>query len=101
MTLSLGALLVVLNLLAWQLHAGSDPALGAGSAESQAAKKRVVVRRIIRRVVVTRVIPAAPSKSTALTPASPASSTPAPSSAPAPAAPPAPTPAPPVVTRTS
>jgi len=37
-TLSLGALLVVLNLLAWQLHAGGDPALGAGSAQSQDAK---------------------------------------------------------------
>jgi len=103
-SLSLGALLVVLNLLAWQLHAGSDPALGAGGAESQVAKKRVVVRRIIQRVVVTRVIPAVRSEPRAPTSTSPAPSAPTPSSAPAAAATapaPAPAPAPPVVTRTS
>jgi hypothetical protein len=100
---SLAVFLAALALLAWQMHAGQDPALGAGKAEPAPARK-VLVRRIVKRVVVTRVVPAQPrsvpgaAAAPATAPAAPAS---APASAPAPApAPPAPAPAPPV-TRTS
>jgi len=96
---SLAVFLGALALLAWQMHAGQDPALGAGKAEPAPARK-VLVRRIVKRVIVTRVIPAQPRSvpGAAVAPAT-ASSAPAPAPAAAPA-PPAPAPAPPV-TRTS
>ena len=47
----------VLVLLAWQVRSGRDPALGAGkTAQVAAAPKRVLVRKIVRRVIVTKVI---------------------------------------------
>ena len=91
-TLSLGAFLVVLALLAWRMHSGTDPALRSGTS-AQDVKHRVLVRRIVERVVVTRVIPAPAAAGRA--PSAPAA---APTTAPTPAAPapaPAPTAAPP------
>lgn len=93
---SLAAFLVVLALLAIQLRAGRDPALGDKGAKP--AARRVLVRRIVRRVVVIHVIP--PSSQAAA--ATPSGSGPAvPSSAPVVSAP-APAPLPPApVTRSS
>jgi hypothetical protein len=120
--LSLGAFLVVLAILAIRMSRGEDPGVGAGqSAPPVATVRRVLVRRIIKRVVVTDVIPppvvtvsaspgaalAAPAASPAVSAAAPAqSSAPAPvAAAPAPVAaapaPPPPAPAPAPVTRTS
>jgi hypothetical protein len=101
---SLAVFLGALALLAWQMHAGQDPALGAGKAEPAPARK-VLVRRIVKRVIVTRVIPAQPrsvpgaavAPATAPLATTPSAPAPAPAAAPAP---PAPAPAPPV-TRTS
>jgi hypothetical protein len=48
------AFLAVLALLSWQVAAGRDPAIGAGEpAAAPAPAKRVLVRRILRRVIVT------------------------------------------------
>ena len=58
--LVLGALalfLAILTFLAWQLRAGHDPALSAKAATAP-QKRRVVVRRIERKTVIERVIPA-------------------------------------------
>jgi hypothetical protein len=107
-TLSVGAFLIVLSLLAWQLHSGEDPALAASKA-GQTARKHVIVRKVVRRVVVTRVVPAPAPSSTPASSAgstsggSPAPAAPAPAqSVSAPVAPaPAPAPAPPPVTRAS
>jgi hypothetical protein len=96
---SLALFLTLFSLLAWQMHNGGDPALGAG-ATSLAARRpaHVLVHRVVRRVVVVH----APAAASAAPP-------PAPPSAAAPAAPAAPAPAPaapppppaPVVTRAS
>jgi hypothetical protein len=107
---SLGAFLIVLTLLAWQLHSGEDPALAAGK-QGAAARKQVIVRKVVRRVVVTRVAPA-PAPSVAVSgaagPAPSGSSSSSPSPAPSAPAPvqvapvqPAPAPAPAPVTRAS
>jgi hypothetical protein len=72
------AFVAVLAALSWQVAAGADPAIGEGEQAAPAAPaKRVLVRRIVRRVVVTDEAPA--------TVAAP-SATPSPSAA-APAAP--------------
>lgn len=107
-TLSLGAFLIVLALLAWQLHSGDDPALAVGKADP-GARKHVIVRKVVRRVVVTRVVPAPAASSAGSSSAgsvssgspSPAAPVPAPAqSVPAPVTP-APAPAPAPVTRAS
>jgi hypothetical protein len=98
---ALAVFLAVLALLAANVRAGRDPALGPG----QVAQTPVPARRVIvRRVIVTRVVgdpPASPARASAPAPA------PAPAPTAAPPAPvrtaaPAPAPAPaPVVTRAS
>ncbi|HTE59294.1 MAG TPA: hypothetical protein VK631_03030 [Solirubrobacteraceae bacterium] len=70
--------------LSWQLAAGGDPAIGEGrQAAAPAPAEQVVVRRIVRRVVVTDAAPAAvaaapsaPSAPSAPAPAAPAASAP-------------------------
>jgi hypothetical protein len=112
-TAALGGFLVVLALLAAQMRAGRDPAIGAQPAATAAATaepRRVLVRRIVRTTVVTHVTPAVasppPATGSSGVPATdgaaPAPAAPAPA-APAPAAAaPAPAPAPaPVTTRAS
>ena len=91
---SLGAFLIVLALLAWRMHSGADPALGSGTA-AQAVKQRVLVRRIVQRVVVTRVIPAPAAAGGGPSAPAGAPAAPAPAAPVAPAPPPA-APAPPV-----
>jgi len=120
--LSLATFLVVLAVLAIRMSRGEDPAVGAGE-PAPAQPRRVLVRRIVKRVVVTHVIPppivdrVAPSSASGATstaaagPTAPArapvASAPAPvASAPAPVAaapaPPPPAPAPTApVTRSS
>jgi hypothetical protein len=108
---TLATFIVVFAVLAIQLRNGNDPALGAGPAAAP-VPKRVLVHRIVKRVVVTTIIPprvraAAPGASSASSPAvaasapvgaapaaaGPSSTAPAPPApAPAPAAP-APAPA--------
>jgi hypothetical protein len=110
-----GAFALVLALLAVQVRAGRDSALGPGTPVATPAERprRIVVRRIVRTTVVTHVAAADPVRTAPAVPA-PASSgpaAPAPAApAPAPAAPapapvaPAPAPAPPpapVTTRAS
>jgi hypothetical protein len=82
---ALGAFFAVLALLAFQVRAGSDPALGKPAA--QAPKPRqVLVRRVITRVVIHHPAAAPPPSSTAAVPApAPATTTAAPPPAPAPA----------------
>ena len=48
----------VLVLLAWQVRSGRDPALGAAkqAARVAPAPRRVLVKKIVRRVIVTKVI---------------------------------------------
>lgn len=95
----------VLALLAWQVRSGRDPALGAGKAvQVAAAPRRVLVRKIVRRIIVTQVVQTddGPQLVTASVPVRSSGSVvqSAPSvsySAPAPAA----APAAPVVTKTS
>jgi hypothetical protein len=88
---ALSAFLVLLALLAAQVRAGRDPALGAGKLEQRPAPRQIIVKRIVERRVVRR-----PG-------GSPAPAAPTPARAPAAqAAAPAPAPAPaPVVTRSS
>jgi hypothetical protein len=86
----------VLAALSWQVAAGADPAIGEGEQAAAApAAQRVLVRRVVRRVIVTRDAPrdrgsAAPAAAAGGSAPAPA---PAPASGPAPA--PAPAPAPP------
>jgi hypothetical protein len=83
------AFAAVLGVLGWQVATGADPAIG--EAEPAAAPaQRMVVRRIVRRVIVTRDAPAQTS----------APAAPAPAEQPATPAP-APAPAPPPTTRAS
>ena len=103
---SVAAFLVLFSLLAFQLRSGRDPALG-GVTPQAAIAKRVLVKRIERRVVVTRLVPRTPTPSAvASAPSGAAGPAPAPASpapqavSPAPVAAPAPAPAP-VVTRSS
>ena len=110
---SAGLFFAIVALLAFQMRAGADPALGKGKpvvvAQATPAPRKVLVRR----VVVTRIVEhrprrgsaaAAAPRSTGSAPAAPAApSAPAPSApAPAPAAPaPAPAPAAPLTTQSS
>jgi hypothetical protein len=118
---SVAAFLAILAFLAFQLRMGRDPALAKPTklVEVKPQPQRVVVRKIVRRYVITRVIPApeqpyaGPAVAAATPVASPGGAAPAPSGAPAPAsapapapqapaaAPPAPAPAPAPVTRSS
>jgi len=96
---SLAVFVAVLALLSWRVAAGADPAIGAGEqpAAAPVPAKQVLVRRIVRRVIVTREAPEpAPAPAAAAAPAAvpasapapaPAASAPAPAPAPAPAAP--------------
>jgi len=97
----------VLVVLALQLHAGRDPALGASATSTARPPRPVLVRRIHRRVIVTTVKvvhdrPSLPAGATAatgdggVTPvvSVPAPGAPVPAAAPAPAATPAPAPTP-------
>jgi hypothetical protein len=97
------AFLVVLTLLAWQVRAGKDPAIGpAKPAAAPVAKKVIVVRRIERKVIIEAPAPTAAAASggaPARAASAPAASAPA-AAAPAPAAP-APAPAPVLATRSS
>ena len=97
----------VLVLLAWQVRAGRDPALGTvkQTARLAPAPRRVLVKKIVRRVIVTKVVQTDDGPvlvaSTAPAPASSGTSV---QSAPAvvySAPAPAPAPAAPVVTKTS
>ncbi|MFN8173811.1 MAG: hypothetical protein U0T02_01965 [Solirubrobacteraceae bacterium] len=105
---TLAAFFALFGGLALQMREGSDPALGAGS--PAARKHTVLVRRTVRRTVVTHVVPAtgagtaaagsssgsgssAPPPGAGSSNAAPAASTPAPA--------PPPAPAPTVVTRQS
>jgi hypothetical protein len=100
-----GTFLAALAFLAGEVRNGRDAALGPAEPVAVRAPREVVVRRIVRRVVITHPAPrAAPAGRAPSTPApaSPAPSTPAPAAAapaPAPAAP-APQPAP-LTTRSS
>jgi hypothetical protein len=57
---SLAAVLFLLAalLLAWQLSAGRDPLLRHGVATASAAPRTVIVRKIVERIVITRMVPA-------------------------------------------
>ena len=56
------AFVAVLGVLAWQVAAGADPAIGDGEQAAAApAAKRIVKRRIVRRVIVTHEAPVAPA----------------------------------------
>jgi hypothetical protein len=47
----------VLVLLAWQVRSGRDPALGAAkTARVAPAPRRVLVKKVVRRVIVTKVV---------------------------------------------
>jgi hypothetical protein len=96
----------VLVLLAWQVRSGRDPALGAAkTARVAPAPRRVLVKKVVRRVIVTKVVQTddGPVLVASTAPA-PASSGTTVQSAPAvvySAPAPAPAPAAPVVTKTS
>jgi hypothetical protein len=94
---TLAVFFVVMTLLAFQLRAGADPAIGAGEPQRDAASPapRIVIRR---RVVVTRIVEH--RRRRASTPTAGAGSAPAPPAAAAPAPPAAPAPAP-LTTRSS
>jgi hypothetical protein len=82
---SLGAFLALLAVLAIQVRAGGDPALGPAKPAAQAERRVIVHRVILRRVVVTERAPAEAASSGGSAAGAPA---PAPSaSAAAPAAP--------------
>jgi hypothetical protein len=78
--LSLATFLVVLTVLAIRMSRGEDPAVGAGGA-APAQPRRVLVRRIVKRVVVTHVIP--PPVVEYISPVPAAGATPAAAAAPA------------------
>jgi hypothetical protein len=88
---ALGAFFAALALLAFQLRAGQDPALGPAEPTAQVQQKprKVLIRKVIRRVVVHHPPTSAPSSPAAVQTSAPQTTTPAP----APAAP-APAPAP-------
>ena len=88
---ALGAFFAALALLAFQVRAGQDPALGSTEpvAQTQVKPRRVLIRRVIKRVVVHH--PPASSGSSSPAPAVQAS---APQTTSAPAPVPAPAPAP-------
>jgi hypothetical protein len=94
----------VLVLLAWQVRSGRDPALGAAkTARVAPAPRRVLVKKVVRRVIVTKVVQTddGPVLVASTAPA-PASSGTTVQSAPAVVySAPAPAPAAPVVTKTS
>jgi hypothetical protein len=96
----------VLVLLAWQVRSGRDPALGAAkTARVAPAPRRLLVKKVVRRVIVTKVVQTddGPVLVASTAPA-PASSGTTVQSAPAvvySAPAPAPAPAAPVVTKTS
>lgn len=81
---SIGVFLVVLTLLAAQLRAGRDPALGAGPAPV----KRVLVHRVEERTVIARIADDDAEESDGFdqtqAPAAVGSASPAPAPAPAP-----------------
>jgi len=55
---SLAAFFALLAVLAAQVRAGGDPALGPAKPATEVAQRRVVVHRVVlRRVVVTRPAP--------------------------------------------
>jgi pyruvate dehydrogenase E2 component (dihydrolipoyllysine-residue acetyltransferase) len=94
---ALGAFFAALALLAVQVRAGNDPALGEPTPKSVAAadvrpRKVIVKRKVIKRIVVHHPRPAAAA--TASTRAAPTVSAPATTSAPSAPAPAAPAPAP-------
>jgi hypothetical protein len=96
MAVATAAFLLALTLLAWQLRAGRDPAIGMAKATTP-APQRVLVRRIHRKVIVVD-----PPAATAPATAAPARTTSAPArTAPAPVAVAAPAAPAPVVTRSS
>jgi hypothetical protein len=55
------AFVAVLAVLAWQVGAGLDPAIGAGTPAEPAKPRPVVVKRIVRRVIITHRAPAVAS----------------------------------------
>jgi hypothetical protein len=60
------AFVIVLALLSWQMAHGRDPALGeprpaAAAAAAVPQPRRVVIRRIERTIIVTRVLPPRPA----------------------------------------
>ena len=58
MLASLGAFFALLAILAVQVRAGGDPALGPAKPAAEVAQRRVIVHRVVlRRVVVTRPAP--------------------------------------------
>lgn len=89
---ALAAFVALVVVLAIQLKSGNDPALGPGGANANVPKKRVLVRRIEKRVVITRVVPAeegddggaAGGPSSVTTSSPPVASAPAAAPAPAP-----------------
>jgi hypothetical protein len=101
---ALGAFFVTLALLAFQVRAGQDPALGPAQPVAQVQKpkpRRILIRKVIKRVVIHH--PPA-SGGAAPAPAAPQATTSAPAPAPAaaPATAPAPAPAPaPLTTQSS
>jgi hypothetical protein len=105
---SAAAFFALLGGLAIQLANGNDPALADNSPATEPAQqpRRILVRRIHRRIIVTHVVPAPESDdSVASTSVPPISSAPAlsptPAPAPAPVPVPAPAPVPPPVTSSS
>jgi hypothetical protein len=56
---SVAGFAVLFGFLAGQLRSGNDPALGSGSTAAAGKPQKVLVRRVIRRRVVTTVIPSA------------------------------------------
>jgi hypothetical protein len=107
-TAAVAVFVAVLVLLAWQVRSGRDPALGAAKQTARVAPtpRRVLVKKVVRRVIVTKVVQTDDGPvlvaSTAPAPAAASSGTTV-QSAPAVAySAPAPAPAPaPVVTKTS
>jgi hypothetical protein len=96
---ALGAFFAALALLAFQVRAGQDPALGPAepaAAQAQPKPRRILIRRVIERVVVHHPPTGTPAPAQTREPAATTSApAPATTSAPAPAAPaPAPEPAP-------
>jgi hypothetical protein len=87
---ALGAFFVVLALLAFQVRAGQDPALGPAEPVAQVQKpkpRRILIRKVIKRVVIHHPPTGSPAPAQTSAPRTTTSS-------PAPAPPPAPAPAP-------